>query len=107
VVDLLKNKKGASLETQLTHVWTEFRDNYEDLTVEDPANPTGNDLTGYLDSVRSALATSARMTLTHVDADEWSAIFGQVEDESDEMQAASLGRIAAAVRTREKPWCNG
>ena len=107
VVDLLKNKKGASLETQLKHVWTEFRDNSENLTVEDPANPTGNDLTGYLDSVRSALAMSARVTLTRVDSDNWTSIFGQVEDVSEENQAASLGRIAAAVTTREKPWCNG
>lgn len=106
-VKLLKDKKTASLETQLKHVWTEFRDNANNLTVEDPANPTGNDLSGYLDMVRSALAAAARVALAHVEADNWEAIFGEVDQESEEKRVESLGRIAATVTTREKPWCSG
>lgn len=107
VVDLLKNKKNASLETQLKHVWTQFRDNADNLAVEDPANPSGNDLSEYLDSVRSKLPSTAQVTLTQVDGDDWEAVFGKVESESKQAQVASLGRIAATVTTREKPWCNG
>jgi hypothetical protein len=107
VVDLLKNRKTGSVENQLKHVWTEFRDDADSLTVEDPANPSGNDLTGYLDTVRSALANAASVTLTHVEADNWKAIFGKVQEDSKEERVASLGRIAATVTTREKPWCRG
>lgn len=107
VVDLLKRRKNASLEKQLTHIWTEFRDNADDLAVEDPANPTGNDLSGYLDNVRFGLAATARVALAHVEAGDWEAIFGKVEEENREERVASLGRIAATVTTREKPWCSG
>lgn len=107
VVDLVKKKKNASLEKQLTHIWSEFRDNADDLAVEDPANPTGNDLSGYLDNVRSGLAAAARVTFGHVEAGDWGQIFGKVEEESKEDKVASLGRIAATVTTREKPWCSG
>ncbi len=107
VVDLLTNKKAASLENQLKHVWTEFRDNADNLTVEDPANPTGNDLSGYLDTVRSALAAAAGVTLARVEADTWETIFGKVKEENGGQQVVSLGRIAAAVTTRERPWRSG
>jgi hypothetical protein len=107
VVDLLKSKRGTGLETQLTHVWTEFRDNADKLAVEDPANPSGNDLSGYLNSVRSKLTTTAQVTLKQINRDDWEAVFGRMESESKEAQVASLSRIAATVTTREKPWCNG
>lgn len=107
IVDLLKNKKTSSLEKQLIHVWTEFRDNSDNLSVEDPANPTGNDLSSYLDSIRSALASAARSTLVKVENEDWEGIFGKVEEESEQEQVASLGRIAATVPTRERPWCSG
>lgn len=106
VVELLKGRKTASLEKQLTHVWTEFRDNAANLRVEDPANPTGNDLSGYLDSVRSLLSTTARAALASVESGNWTAIFGEVEQEDEKEQVASLWRIAASVPVREKPWCS-
>jgi len=60
VVKLLSKKKGKALEEQLKHVWTEFRDNAENLSVEDPANPTGNDLKPALDAVRHRLSAGSR-----------------------------------------------
>jgi hypothetical protein len=107
VVDLLKNKKGASLEKQLVHVWTEFRDRAASLKVEDPANPTGNDLSSYLDSVRSPLASVALVALENVVSEDWQAIFGYVEEEETEKHLASLGRVEAGIPTRERPWCRG
>lgn len=105
VVELLKSKKTASLDKQVTHVWTEFRDSAADLKVEDPANPTGNALSGYLDSVRSLLSISAGGALASVESGNWAAIFGEVEQEDEKERIASLGRIAASVPVREKPWC--
>lgn len=106
VVDLLENKLNETLETQVKHVWTEFRDNADGLAVEDPANPSGNDLSEYLDSIRSKLTSAARLALENIEADNWEAVFGEVESDSKEAQVASLGRIAATVTTREKPWCD-
>jgi hypothetical protein len=91
----------------LIHVWTEFRDNSDNLSVEDPANPSGNDLSNYLEAIRPALASAARSTLVKVENEDWEGIFGKVEEESEKEQVASLGRIAATVPTRERPWCSG
>ena len=49
VIKLLDGRKRSSLESQLVHVLTEFRDSIDELTVEDPANPEGNDLSDVLD----------------------------------------------------------
>ena len=42
-IELMKDKKDEDLTDQLTRFWTELRDNIDDITIEDPANPTGND----------------------------------------------------------------
>lgn len=107
VVDLLLRKKERPLDEQLRHVWTEFRDNADNLAVEDPANPTGNDLSGYLNSVRYQLSSAARTALLHVESDNWKAIFGAVEEEEKAARIASFRRVAATVTSPTKPWCSG
>ena len=78
------------------------------LSVEDPANPSGNDLSGLLnDAVRSELATVARRTLNVIDDSGWEAVFGPVEEKSDRDKREGLRRAAAAVVTPTKPWSRG
>jgi len=105
VIKLLKNKKSASLSTQLEHVWTEFRDNIDNLTVEDPANPEGNDLSGALSSAKAALKTAASFTLSVIEASGWQTVFGVVEDDSEAENLARLRRVAAGVPVPSRPWC--
>jgi hypothetical protein len=108
VVKLLKGKPGSGLATQLEDVWTEFRDNVEALSVEDPANPTGNDLSELLNAVvRSELSTVARRTLKLIEDSGWEAVFGTVEEKGDREKREGLRRAAAAVVTRTKPWSRG
>ncbi len=107
VVELVKKRKSASLERQLVHIWTALRDRADELSVEDPANPAGNDLSSYLDAVSATLSTAAGSTLERVDADDWEAIFGPVEDESEGSRVVGLRSIAASVSTPHKPWCSG
>jgi hypothetical protein len=108
VVKLLKEKKSSALTTQLKHVWEEFRDHSASLSIEDPANPTGNDLGVLLDtSIRNELSTVARATLDSIDKSGWPAVFGAVEDKSSEEKAASLRRAAATVTSPTKPWLPG
>src|SRR4030067_998920 len=56
-IDLLKRKKAAGMATQLKHVWTELRNRVDEIVIEDPANPTGNDLW-------ELLSTSVRVGLS-------------------------------------------
>jgi hypothetical protein len=112
VVKLLEEKKSKKLSDQLLHVWTQFRDNSADLTVEDPANPTGNDLTPLLDECRATLSAVAATTLANIEASGWTSVFGEVEEEDDDdggggskgNKSAALGSAAAAVSRPTKPW---
>lgn len=105
VIKLLKDKKGSNLDTQLEHVWTEFRDNIDHLTVEDPANPGGNDLSGTLNASKPTLPSVAQRTLALIDSAGWEAVYGPVDDKSGEDRTIGLRRIAASVATPSRPWC--
>lgn len=112
VVKLLEGKQSEKLSDQLLHVWTELRDNSLNLTVDDPANPTGNDLTPLLDECRTSLSVVAATTLANIDALGWTSVFGEVEEDDDDgdgssnanTKSAALGSAAAAVRRPTKPW---
>jgi hypothetical protein len=91
VIELLKRKKNSGLAAQLEHVWTELRDNPEGLAVEDPANPSGNDLKPLLDEVRNRLSAVATTTLSLIERSGWEAVFGEVDDDGgDEGKKAGL-----------------
>lgn len=105
VTKLLKGKKDKPLSDQLVHVWKQMRDNPNELSVKDPANPEGNDLSDLLnDSVRSHLASMAKSTLEQIENVGWEAVFGKVHTD-ETARTAALGNIAAA--TAAKPWSCG
>lgn len=89
-IELLKDKKNKSLTGQLKHFWTQLRDNIDDITVEDPANPTGNDLSELFNStIRFELSDAARTALENVENDDWKAIFGEVPEKKSNNASAS------------------
>jgi hypothetical protein len=105
VVELLKQRKRSGLAAQLEHVWTEFRDNAEALAVEDPANPTGNDLKPLLDRVRGALSMVAETTLALIESSGWPAVFGEIEEPGcEEERKKALEAAAIRVARPTKPW---
>ena len=107
-IELLKQKKATSFETQLTHVLKELRDRVDDVHIEDPANPQGNDLsTIFDDTVRNHLSTVAEDTLRTIDLTGWESVFGTVVNTSAAQRIAGL-RAAAGDSTRPtRPWQNG
>lgn len=105
-VELLAKKKSLGLSGQLKHVWTQFRDHADALAVEDPANPTGNDLKPALDAVRASLASVARTTLSAIEQSGWESVFGKIQEEdAAEDRKAALRLAAAHVATPTRPWC--
>ena len=106
----MKKKKSSGLSTQLSHVWTEFRDKPDTLAVEDPANPNGNDLKPLLDECRSQLSAVASNTLWQIENNGWQSVFGELEDEDDpddDGRKQGLRASAAVVTSRTKPWLKG
>ncbi len=107
VIDLLKDRKNASLPTQLMHILKQFRNDADSLAVEDPANPEGNDLSPLFDTtVRNGLSSAADRILRQVDDGGWEQVFGRVKEED---QTAALRRIAASIpaAAQHKPWHAG
>jgi hypothetical protein len=89
-IKLLKGKKSLDLPEQLKHVWTELRDNVDAITIEDPANPTGNDLSELFNaSVRQELSSTAKRTLEQIERSGWEAVFGQVPEKSSKSTVVS------------------
>ncbi len=104
VIDLLSGKKGESLTSQLTHVWTKFRDESENLSIEDPANEN-NDLSDLLNAqVRSELASIARSMLQLIETTGWEAVFGKLEEASENQNASRIRAAVASVNTPTRPW---
>lgn len=82
-IELLKGKKDSKLADQLEHVWTELRDNVENIQVEDPANPSGNDLSEIFNSaIRHELSSIAARTVETIEKDGWKTVFGPVPKKS-------------------------
>jgi hypothetical protein len=98
VVDLLREKKDRWLQTQMKHLWTEFRDHSASLSVKDPANPEGNDLSSFLgEDVRNQLMQIATRTMEQVDADDWEKVYGKVGKEN---ASAMSSLLSAAITSR-------
>ncbi len=99
IIALLGNSKTLSLPEQVKKVWTEISDRSEAVAIEDPANPTGNDLSDILAGVWWHLSATASDALATLEAQGWSAIFGDIEEEVTE----SVLHSAAATSFPSKP----
>ena len=106
IIDLLKGKKNSSLEGQLNHVWQSLADSEEAPRVEDPANPTGNDLSEFLKSVWPELSARAKDTLDLIEQSGWEAVFGALEEDESQNQEkkSAFVRAAATIVAPTKPW---
>jgi len=79
VVKLLSPHKSRTLEEQLIYLWTALRDEIDGLSIEDPANPAGNDLGQIFGQAKPYLQIAARTTLDTLNARGWNGVFGGVE----------------------------
>jgi hypothetical protein len=104
VVKVLSGRKRSGLAEQLEHIWTEFRDRPNELAVEDPANPHGNDLKPALDQVRAMLSAVAKVTLQTIATSGWEVVFGPLEDSDGEAKKVALVAAAARVTHPTRPW---
>ena len=104
-IEVLKGKRSESLERRLTTLLAELRDNIDDYLIEDPANPTGNDLSDLLnDAVRAILSAGARSTLRTVETSGWEAVFGAIETSRKIHKAAALAAAAVHAPAPTRPW---
>ena len=100
----IKTLKGSrrDLPGQLVEVLTAIRDAESALTVEDPANRQGNDLSSLLAEAWPSLRAEARTALEAISSGGWQAVFGIAPQPS---KAERLRAAAAAVSVPTRPWC--
>jgi len=102
---LSDNPDVTALEEQLTLFWQTLRDTGAQVCIEDPANPSGNDLSKIFDStVKPALCSHASTTLESIRVLGWETIFGQINDTTDQDKAAVVAAAYKNGTTRTKPW---
>lgn len=107
VIEVLKGSKAA-LSEQVVTLLTRLRDEPEKIKIEDPANPSGNDLSDlWNDPVRSVASTVAGSTLATIKAQGWEAAFGKLPEEKKDSVAKveALREAARAVPAPTRPWC--
>lgn len=106
VIVVLKDDNSGTLEDRFVRVLTAFADEIDALNIEDPANPTGNDLSHALtDKIRKSLSKVATDTLAAVDDYGWEHVFGKIEKQQAAVPRVNVLRSAAAgIAVPTKPW---
>lgn len=106
VIVVLRYDNSGTLEDRFVRVLTAFADEIDDLHIEDPANPTGNDLSHALtDKIRKILSKVAADTLAAVDEHGWEHVFGKIEKQQAAVPRVNILRSAAAgIAVPTKPW---
>lgn len=105
VIEVLKNDNWGALEERFRRVLEAFADRINDLHIEDPANPTGNDLSHALtDELRKTISKIASNTLDTVDEYGWEHVFGKIETRDAVPRVQILRSAAAGAAIQNKPW---
>lgn len=107
VIDILQGT-NVGIDGQLREVLESLRDDAGSVTIADPANPTGNDLSAlWSDAVRAGVASTASSTLRTVDALGWEGVFGKLAKKALADVAGGLRQAAHAVAVPSRPWRRG
>lgn len=108
IIELLKGRRSSNLSAQLEHVWEQFAENSDKISVQDPANPTGNDLSELLNSaIRLELSSVAEKIIQTISDSGWEDVFGPLEENEGgrgEGRIEILKSASAGVATPTKPW---
>jgi hypothetical protein len=105
VIKYTTNSKKNHLETGLVSFWEYLHDHGDNITIEDPANPGGNDLSVLLsDSTKALLSMFAKSALNLVEAESWESIFGPAEVIEEAEKAVIVERFAPSYANAPKPW---
>ena len=108
VIETLKGLNDTKgLDVCLNKFWEQLRDNIDNIHIEDPANPEGNDLSElFNDHIKNTLSSLAEKTLDIIENQGWEAIFGEVESMDEEERIAAVHAVIIQNPNRPKPWCD-
>lgn len=104
VVKYAKKYQSDPLSNGLISFWEFLRDS-QDFSVEDPANPEGNDLSSLLDQgTKQLLRTYAANATQLVDNENWEGIFGPEEPMPGSEKIEAVKSVISGYSDPPKPW---
>ncbi len=108
VIKILEKKKESKLSEQMLYLWGQLRENSANLSIEDPANPTGNDLSELLtEGLRKQLSVAASRTTQTIEDTGWESVFGSAQtDKAKRTEALQRIAVATPILAKAKPWVN-
>ncbi len=106
VIEVLSADNSGDTEDRFERVLTAFADDIDSISIEDPANPTGNDLNQALsDNLRKRMAKIARDTVDTAHEYGWEHVFGPLGDKNAALPRVEVLRSSAAAATvATQPW---
>lgn len=107
VIKILKTSE-RDLDEQLKTVLTILADDQNAISIEDPANPWGNDLSEiWNSSIYSVISIAAKNALSILQTHGWESVLGQLTMPEGPSKMDALRRVASTSTSRSKPWCHG
>lgn len=107
VVKYAKKYEKNPLSEGLASFWEYLKDHKEDMSVEDPANPDGNDLSVILTSgTKQLLNMYSANALQLVENDNWEGIFGSIKSLTNEEKIEAIRSTVSASPNQPKPWAD-
>lgn len=105
VVEYAKKSGEKPLSTGLESFWQYLKDHGNNVGVEDPANPDGNDLSGFLDeTTKQLLSNQAEAALSSLNEGNWTDIFGEAGKMAGAEKVEALRSVTASLPSTPKPW---
>jgi hypothetical protein len=107
VIVVLDKDGSGNIESRFRRVLEAFAERIDELQIEDPANPYGNDLSHALtDAIRRELAKTSRDTLASAEAYGWAHAFGEPACKEPLANVQIMRSAAETASTRTRPWCD-
>jgi hypothetical protein len=105
IIKTLEKCDKSKLDACLQKFWEIMRDGINDMTIEDPANPEGNDLSKLFNAnVKNVLSFTSLRTLKLVEQEKWEDIFGPVAKMSDDEIIEAIKITKSQTVGAAKPW---
>lgn len=102
VIKILKDQVGKSLEENMLFFWNKVKDDIENITIIDPANP-GNDLSNIFNESKAPLSIAASNALSLAENHSWDSIFGFAEEKEDSNKSFQSNGLATAYNNSTPP----
>lgn len=105
VIEILSGAKSGSLDDKMKTVLQVLADDTKSLSIKDPANSEGNDLSEiWNNTIQKQVAAIARSSMASFESLGWAGILGSLPLPENDSKLDDLRRTARVSTSSTKPW---